>query len=40
LEYRFGEWQVDLPLPAEMFRFQVPVGVAVVDGAALSEGPK
>ena len=40
LEYRFGEWQVDLTLPAEMFRFQVPVGVAVVDGAALSEGPK
>jgi outer membrane lipoprotein carrier protein len=40
LEYRFGDWQVDLALPDELFRFQVPEGVAVVDGAALSEGPK
>jgi outer membrane lipoprotein carrier protein len=40
LEYRFGEWQTDLTLPDEMFRFQVPVGVAVVDGAALKDGPK
>jgi len=40
LEYRFGDWQVDIPLSEDMFRFQVPVGVAVVDGAALSEGPR
>jgi len=40
LEYRFGDWQVDPQLPDDMFRFHIPVGVAVVDGAALSEGPK
>lgn len=38
LEYRFGDWREDIALPEGMFRFQVPVGVAVVDGAALSEG--
>ena len=38
LEYRFGDWQEDIALPDDMFKFQVPVGVAVVDGAALSEG--
>jgi outer membrane lipoprotein carrier protein len=40
LEYRFGSWQEDIPLADSMFQFQVPMGVAVVDGAALSEGPK
>ena len=40
LEYRFGSWREDIPLADSMFEFQVPVGVAVVDGAALSEGPK
>ena len=40
LEYRFGNWQTDIPLPDDMFRFQVPVGVAVVDGAALSAEPR
>lgn len=40
LEYRFGDWQEDIPIADNMFRFQVPVGVAVVDGAALSEGPE
>jgi outer membrane lipoprotein carrier protein len=40
LEYRFGDWQVDIALADDMFRFQVPAGVAVVDGSALSEGPK
>jgi outer membrane lipoprotein-sorting protein len=40
LEYRFGNWQEDIPLADDMFRFQVPVGVAVVDGAALQEGPR
>lgn len=39
LEYRFGDWLEDIPLADDMFRFQVPVGVAVVDGAALSQGP-
>jgi outer membrane lipoprotein carrier protein len=33
LEYRFGNWQEDLPLSDAMFHFQVPVGVAIVDAA-------
>jgi outer membrane lipoprotein-sorting protein len=33
LEYRFGNWQEDIPLPDAMFHFQVPVGVAIVDAA-------
>lgn len=40
LEYRFGDWRTDITLPDPMFQFQVPIGVAVVDGATLSEGPK
>lgn len=40
LEYRFGSWQEDIPLADSMFQFQIPVGVAVVDGTALSEGPR
>ena len=40
LEYRFGNWQSDIPLAAGLFRFQVPVGVAIVDGASLSESPQ
>ncbi len=37
LEYRFGDWQSDIPLAADLFRFQVPPGVAIVDGSSLSE---
>jgi len=38
LEYRFGNWQDDIPLSDAMFHFQVPVGVAIVDAApSLSE---
>lgn len=36
LEYRFGNWQTDVPLSADLFHFQVPAGVAIVDGASLS----
>ena len=39
LEYRFGNWQSDIPLAGDLFHFQVPVGVAIVDGASLSESP-
>ncbi len=39
LEYRFGNWQTDIPLAGDLFRFQVPAGVAIVDGAALSGPP-
>jgi outer membrane lipoprotein carrier protein len=34
LEYRFGNWQENLPLQESMFHFQAPVGVAIVDGSA------
>jgi len=40
LEYRFGNWQTDIPLAGDLFRFQVPAGVAIVDGASLSESPR
>jgi outer membrane lipoprotein-sorting protein len=40
LEYRFGNWQTDIPLAGDLFRFQVPVGVAIVDGASLSGSPQ
>ena len=40
LEYRFGNWQSDIALAGDLFRFQVPAGVAIVDGASLSESPQ
>jgi outer membrane lipoprotein carrier protein len=40
LEYRFGNWQTDVPLAGDLFRFQVPSGVAVVDGASLPGSPQ
>lgn len=40
LEYRFGNWRTDVPLDPGLFRFEVPKGVAIVDGAAMSEAPK
>jgi outer membrane lipoprotein-sorting protein len=36
LEYRFGNWQTDVSLPKELFHFQVPAGVAIVDGESLA----
>lgn len=33
LEYRFGDWKTDIPLSEDLFHFQVPRGVAIVDGA-------
>jgi len=35
LEYRFGNWLEDQSQPDSMFHFQVPEGIAIVDGAAL-----
>lgn len=32
LEYRFGNWKTDIPLNADLFKFQVPKGVAIVNG--------
>ena len=40
LEYRFGNWQEDIPLPDSMFHFQVPMGVAIVDASELPSGPQ
>lgn len=40
LEYRFGDWQADVPLAADLFRFQIPAGVAIVDGSALFQAPQ
>jgi outer membrane lipoprotein carrier protein len=39
LEYRFGNWQTDIPLSADLFKFQIPVGVAIVNGASM-ESPQ
>jgi outer membrane lipoprotein carrier protein len=38
LEYRFGDWQTDIPLSADLFRFKVPLGVAIVDAEGLASG--
>ena len=32
VEFRFANWRFNLELPASMFRFDVPPGVAIVDG--------
>jgi outer membrane lipoprotein carrier protein len=37
IEYRFGDWKTDIPLVDDLFRFQVPTGVAIVDGSASVE---
>ncbi len=39
LEYRFGNWKTDIPLGAEMFHFEIPRGIAIVDGSALTGPP-
>jgi outer membrane lipoprotein carrier protein len=31
LEYRFGNWQENLPLSESLFQFQPPLGVAIVE---------
>jgi outer membrane lipoprotein carrier protein len=37
-EFRFGNWQENLPLADALFRFATPPGVAIVDESALA-GP-
>jgi outer membrane lipoprotein carrier protein len=32
MEFRFANWRLDPPLPDSMFRFEVPAGVAIVNG--------
>ena len=34
LEYTFGNWQENFPIPESKFHFQAPPGVAIVDGSA------
>ena len=31
LEYKFGNWKENLPLPDSLFRFEAPAGVAIVE---------
>jgi outer membrane lipoprotein carrier protein len=31
LEYRFGNWEENIPLAESLFRFQAPAGVAIVE---------
>lgn len=35
LEFRFGAWQMNPPLPGSLFRFSPPIGVAIVSGEAV-----
>ncbi len=35
-EFRFGNWQENIPIPEEKFHFQPPAGVAIVDQQSLS----
>ncbi|HEY2461381.1 MAG TPA: outer membrane lipoprotein carrier protein LolA [Candidatus Acidoferrum sp.] len=41
VEFRFENWRIDPPLAESMFRFTVPLGVAIVNGdaGAAGEGP-
>jgi outer membrane lipoprotein carrier protein len=32
VEFRFENWHLDPPLPDSLFKFEVPVGVAIVNG--------
>ncbi len=40
VQIRFAKWQENVPLPPSLFRFEPPLGVAVVDEAALAETPQ
>jgi outer membrane lipoprotein carrier protein len=40
MEYRFGDWKTDIPLADDMFHFQVPNGVAIVDGSVTTTSPR
>ena len=40
MEYRFGDWKTDIPLTDDMFHFQVPKGVAIVDGSVTTASPR
>ncbi len=35
IEYRFADWQKNLPLPEALFHFSPPAGVAIVDESSI-----
>jgi outer membrane lipoprotein carrier protein len=37
VEFRFAKWQMNPPVPDSFFRFEVPAGVAIVNGQLPSE---
>src|SRR5712691_606440 len=37
IAYQFGDWRENLPLPEDLFQFQPPAGVAIVNGGASRE---
>lgn len=39
IEFQFTRWQFDPPLSESLFRFEPPVGVAIVDGDLSPTGP-
>jgi Outer membrane lipoprotein-sorting protein len=38
VEYRFANWKFDPPLESQLFRFEPPKGVAIVDGELATGG--
>jgi outer membrane lipoprotein carrier protein len=40
LEFRFGAWQMNPPLPVSLFRFTPPIGVAIVPGEATPDSSR
>lgn len=36
-EFRFGDWQENIPIPEVKFHFQPPPGVSIVDQSALAD---
>jgi outer membrane lipoprotein-sorting protein len=32
VEFRFENWRLNPPVPDSLFRFEVPIGVAIVNG--------
>ncbi len=38
VQIRFAKWQENAPLPRDLFRFEPPLGVAIVDQPLLGEG--
>jgi hypothetical protein len=36
-EFRFGSWQLNIPIAEAKFHFEAPPGVAIVDEATLAD---